>query len=755
LKDYRLAAGLTQEALAERAGLSARAISDLERGVNRAPRQDTLDLLSQALALPPRRRVLLAAAARPFSESISALQSAIHPPHNLPVPPTRLIGRETDVIRAASWLTRSDVRLLTLTGPSGVGKTRVGLQVAEDLLDQFEDGVWFVALASIRDISLVIPTIAQTLEILISARELPLEHLKTALRPKHMLLVLDNFEQVAGAAPQIADLLGFCPGLKALVTSRAALHVRGEHELNIAPLEQEAAVTLFLQCAQAVQSSLEFTLETIQAATNICQRLDGLPLALELAAAHVKALPLVLLRDRLASRLALLRGGAVDLPERQRTMRDAIAWSYEMLSPDEQRLFRRLATFAGGCTVLAAEAVCGDDTGAEAILDGLEALVDKSLLRMETLPTGIPRYTMLEVIHDFALECLQASGEAELLCRRHLAYYLRVAQEAAHLGSGQDARDSALSLETANVRRALEWARGQQETGLGLRLLVDSSRTWYSYGMAAELGRWFDDLMALEPIAGERAASPSLRVEILYGLGRFALDQGQYERLEGLAKASLALAEELDERGGMGKALWLLGIVAQSRADLPEAMRLFEQALACAHEVGDASGVDMALISLGHVARAQGDYVRATRLLEEVLAHARAIHMTWGVANTLTSLALLARDQGDYARALALARESLTLHVAFGNKTYLAWNFEGIATIASGLGQHARATQLSAVAERLRQEVSAPRPPDEQQRYDQVLAAARSALGGAAFEQAWENGGALKSEVAMTLALDD
>jgi tetratricopeptide (TPR) repeat protein len=273
--------------------------------------------------------------------------------------------------------------------------------------------------------------------------------------------------------------------------------------------------------------------------------------------------------------------------------------------------------------------------------------------------------------------------------------------------------------------------------------------------MASELGWWFEELLTLDANAGRRAAPASLRVEALYGLARFELDQGQYDRMEQLASESLALAESLDERKGMGNALWLLGMAAQARADLPEAMRLIEQGLACSREAGDGSGVDMALISLGHLARAQGDYVRATHLFEEALAHARAIHMTWAAANLLTSLALLARDQGDYERALALARESLTLRGIFGNKTYLAWNFEAVATVAAALGQSECAAQLCAAAERLRQEVSAPRPADEQKLFDQTLDTARDALDSEAFEQAWERGTTLTSEEAMALALSE
>ena len=399
LKQYRQAAGLTQERLAERAGLSVRAISDLERGVNRTPRQETLDLLAQALRLPPRKRALLAASARPASDLTDAWEPQTHPPHHVPASLAALIGRESEVTRATMLLERTEVRLLTLIGPSGIGKTRLGLQVAEDVLDRFDDGVWFVALAPLRDASLVAGAIAQALELREAPGQAPQELLKTSLREQQRLLLLDNFEQVAGAALLVAELLNTCPRLKVLVTSRAALHIRGEYELPVEPLEQEAAVTLFLERAQAARPDLDSGPETIQAAAAICQRLDRLPLALELAAARVKVLPPPALLERLKRRLPLLTGGALDLPERQRTMRDAVAWSYELLSPAEQRLFRRLAIFAGGWTLEAAEALCGEaeESSGSAVLEELTSLVNQSLVRSERRAEK-PLFSMLEVI---------------------------------------------------------------------------------------------------------------------------------------------------------------------------------------------------------------------------------------------------------------------------------------------------------------------------------------------------------------------
>jgi predicted ATPase len=718
--------------------------------------------------LPPRKRVLLVAAARPQVGSADAVASLAQPPHNLSVPPTTLIGRETDVTRATTLLSRDEVRLLTLTGAAGVGKTRLGLQVAEDLLDRFEDGVWLVALAPVHDVSLVAPTIAQTLGLRAGVGQPPQELVKDAIGRQQMLLVLDNFEQVAGAAPLLADLLSACPRLKLLVTSRAALHVRGEHELVVAPLEQEAAVTLFLQRAQAVQSDLAFTVENIQAAGTICQRLDRLPLALELAAAHVKVLPLSALLERLTTRFAWLRGGALDLPERQRTMQDAITWSYDLLGEAEQRLFRRLGVFVGGCTLEAAGAICGQEgetegeenkeaeAEADTVLEGLEALVDASLLHTETRPQGMPRFTLLETIREFAVERLHTSGEAETLARRHLMYYVHQTEEALRVvpkESGLDERLARLVRERANVHAALAWARGRQESGLGLRLAYSCGDAWFFHGMLGELLPWFEDLLALDATAGTRAASAAVRVQALYMLAELMREQGQYTRAEQLARDALDLAERAGDQRGMGNALRVLGELAQGRADRAEVARLVERGLACCRAAGDTGCVALARINLAHLARTEGDYARASRIFEEHVAIVRGLDFKWGLALNLGGLGMVTRDQGDQQRALALFQEALGIHETFGNLTYLAWDFEGLAPVVCALGDPECATQLCAAATRFRVKAHTPRPPAEQVGYDHTLDAARAALGHEAFEQAWATGSALTGDAAVALAL--
>lgn len=651
-------------------------------------------------------------------------------------------------------LERKEVRLLTLLGPSGVGKTRLGLQIAEDVLDHFDDGVWFVGLAAIRDPVLVATAIAQALGLREATGQAPQDLLKTSLREQQRLLLLDNFEQVAEAAPLIADLLSACPRLKILVTSRAALHLQGEHERPVAPLEQEAAVTLFLQRAQAVQPDLDFTLETIQAATAICQRLDRLPLALELAAARVKVLPMQALLERLNSRLPLLTGGVLDLPERQRTMRNAVAWSYDLLSPGEQDLFRRLALFAGGCTLEAAEAICGEaeEGSTGAVLEGLTALVDQSLVRAESV-AGRPRFLLLEVIREFALEQLHVSGEADTLHRQHALYYLHLAEEAVRMGPAQDARDGQIIQEFANACAALEWAQAQGESTLGLRLASACGRPWYFSGLGSESLRWLEVFLALDTQAGAQAATPAARIRALYGIGQMAMERGEYDRVEALAREELALAERVSDESGMGNALAHLGMVAENRGDLPTAASFLEQGIAHCQKAGDIGGAGRAMVSLGHVFRALGEYARARQMFEAALEQHRAINLTWAEAIALTSLGHLAGSQGDYRLALDRYRESLVLLRTFGTKGYIAWCFEGMATAAYAVGQPEQAAQLCAVAERLRAEARSPRPPVEQQHYDQTVAAAHTALGDRRFEQAWANGQVLSLEEALSCAL--
>jgi predicted ATPase/transcriptional regulator with XRE-family HTH domain len=475
LKRLRLAAGLTHEALAERASLGARTISDLERGISRAPRADTLALLVNGLGLSPEQKIELERAARASPSSATGESDPSRSVGNLPVHLTRFVGREYEGRRLFRLLSEEGVRLVTLTGPGGVGKTRLALRVASQMHEQFPDGVFVAALASAADVDSAIQAISRALSG--DTRHQTMASVTALLAGKKLLLVLDNCEHLTGIGPRVADLLRLEPRLSALATSRAPLRISGEQEFPVAPLPVPdlkhlpsipqltdfAAVELFLDRAVKVRPDFALTAENADSVAAICANLDGLPLAVELAAARIRALPPRVLLERLGDAtqggsLRLLTGGARDLPERHQTLRDTIAWSHNLLEPKEQCLLRRLAVFAGGCTLEAAETICGEMPGDKAdTLDCLFSLLDNSLLVEEEGPDGEPRFLMLETIRAYAWERLVEAGEAPALQRQHANYYLAIVEATKGLlFAGAGARNRAAA-EQGNVQAALRW----------------------------------------------------------------------------------------------------------------------------------------------------------------------------------------------------------------------------------------------------------------------------------------------------------
>ena len=749
LKRYRQAAGLSQEALAARAQLSARAISDLERGINRAPRHDTLELLIEALPLSSHQRALFKVAARPESLASSVDASSLL----LPNPPTSLIGREQDLMRALACIRRDHTRLLTVTGPSGVGKTRFALQVAQELSGAFADALALVTLASVRDATLVPGSIAQALS-LREQGETPLTtQIRAYLQSRHFLLVLDNFEQVLEAAAFVADLLASCPRLTVLVTSRTPLHLRGEQELPLGPLALDDAISLFCERAQALRPGGTYATPLVKA---ICERVDRLPLAIELAAVQVKVFSLPQLLERLTNRLALLRGGADDLPARQQTMEDAIAWSYELLTETQQRCFRALSVFVGGWTLEAAEAVCwgGQEIVERSAILTFATLVDASLVQTEMAVDGITRFTMLEMIREYALDRLRTAGEEAVYRDRHAAYYAHVAQTVVLFGPGQGTRDAHLTKELPNARAALQWVEQKQDAELGLRLAL-YSRLWYMSGQVSEAEMWIERMLSLDRQAREHAGPSALRVELLFLFGQSLLSRGKLEQTVEIANEALRLAQQMDNHSGMSNAFDLLGQVAFKRGKSDEATSYFT---ACANHAslsGNIASKSRALMNLAESARLQGDFANATTHLEEALAIAQDVGMIWGMANVMTMLGHIAQEQKHYPLAKARYREGLTLYRTLSSTTYTAWCLEGLAATLCAEGQYAQAMRLCAAAAAMREQVQTPLPPAERGAFEHTVARAKAALSESAFEEEWIIGSELTHDEAIDCALSE
>ena len=603
-------------------------------------------------------------------------------PNNLPVQLTTLIGREQEVATVQKLLLREDIRLLTLTGPGGIGKTRLGLQVAAELSDHFTDGVFFVNLAPLSDPALVIPTIANTLNIKESAGQSPLDQLKVALGDKHLLLLLDNFEQVLNAASQVNELLLASPKLKIIVTSRAVLHVRGEQEFAVPPLavpdsshvtdlvalSQYEAVALFISRAQAVKPDFQLTNANAPAVAAICARLDGLPLAIELAAARIKLLPPQALLSRLSQRLQVLTSGARDVPARQQTLRNTIEWSYNLLNVEEQCLFRRLSVFVGGCTLQAAEVLgnAGNDLRID-VLEVVTSLLDKSLLQHVEQTNGEPRLMMLEMVREYALEALVASEEMEAIRKAHAAYYLILTEQAEPelRGPQQAAWLDQLERDYNNLRAALQWLLEQGEQEQALRLGSALWRFWDMRGPVRE-GR---DFLEQALVGNHQDVAQLVRAKALMVAAELALFQDYVERAALLCEEGLALFRSLGDTAGCANVLALSGFVARMRGNLNAARSLAEQALALSRETGDKASIADSLHFLGVILIERGEYLRAHTVFEERLLLLKEVGNKEGIAGSLFQLAqLLFFSMGDEERMRSLLQESLTLWQEVGTQ---------------------------------------------------------------------------------------
>lgn len=618
------------------------------------------------------------------------------PQHNLPVQLTSLVGREQDAATVVALLRRPQVRLLNMIGTAGIGKTRLAIQVAMDLLDDFVHGVYFVSLASIRSPHLILSAIAQIFG-LKEKESLPIAHLLQAyLRQQQILLVLDNFEHLVTAAPLLGELLAACSELKLLVTSREVLHLRAEQQFAVPPLAvpnlepfpaiesltQYAAIELFIQRAQAVKYDFHLNEANAAAIAEVCIRLDGLPLAIELAAARTRVLSPQALLARMDHRLQVLSDGAWDLPERQQTLRNTIQWSYNLLHSPEQTLFRRLSVFVGGSTLEAVEALyeaLGDKDAN--ILKMITSLLDKSLLQDRRQEDGEQRLLMLEMIREYGLDLLAANRETEATTQAYALYYLTLVEKAEpeFWGPQQAVWFNRLEQERSNLRKALKWLleRGEVGNNIEMALRLGAALWWFWFRRAHFTEGAF---LMEQALAMANTQVPVLvRAKALRCAGHLLDAEGDAERGETLLAESIALFRESGNQVETGRTFFPFGMIAR---ELATARSRYEEGLAIAREAGDKLGIANLLHTSGNVARRQGEYARAYALFEESAELFRELGNKGGIASSRLRVAELMFAQGEHIKALALAEEALALHREMGDKARIAETLDLLGQLA-------------------------------------------------------------------------
>jgi len=727
-------------------------------------------------------------------------------PNNLPIQLTSFVGREREIASVKHHLAAD--RLVTLTGAGGAGKTRLALQVAAELLESYQDGVWLVQLESLADPALVPQTVASAVGVREEHRPL-VETVADFLHPKSLLLVVDNCEHLLVACAQLAEtFLRRCPQLRVLATSQEPLGVAGEATYRVpslsmpdakqAPdpesLTQYEAVRLFAERAALSKRDFALTGGNALAVAQLVRRLDGIPLAIELAAARLKALSVEQIVARLDDRFRLLTAGTRTAVARHQTLKATMDWSYELLSEAERAMLRRVSVFAGGWTLEAAETVCsGEGIEPREVLDLLALLVDKSMVLVYEEDHGGPRYRLLETVRQYGRERLVESGEDEAVGRRHRDWYLRSAEEA-EPGLQEPQQEiwlDRLEAEHDNLRAALEWCRTREDNPeYGLRLAGALWKFWEVRGYWSEGRAWLEgtlarsgELMNSQRVKGlngaaylaffqgdyERAAAlgeESLALSRKLGdkrgtasclniLGLEACRLERYDRAAALGEESLALSREVGDRWGVADAHAVMGLVARGQGDYTRAAALLEESLAQARQLGDKWRVAIVLNNLGLVAREQGDYDRAKTLLEETLAQFRLLGDKWGIAFSQSNLGIVAWNQGDHERAELLFRESLLLRRALGDKRGITTSLVGLAAVAAARGQAERSALLFGAAEALREAIRVPVPPFIRDEYDRRVAALRATMREQAFTEAWAEGRAMSMDRAIAAALGE
>ncbi|HEV3513019.1 MAG TPA: protein kinase [Candidatus Sulfotelmatobacter sp.] len=770
-------------------------------------------IVERCLAKDPKQRY---ASTRDLARDLAAVRDRVADtparepeprPNNLPAQRTAFIGREREADDLRQLLCRADVHLLTLTGPGGIGKTRLALQVAGEIASQFPGGVCFVGLSAIGERGLIASAIAQAMGVRETGNSSPQENLMEYLGglSQPMLLVLDNFEHLIAAAPVVAQMLTASPRLKVVVTSQAPLHIYGEHEFPVPPLalpdlkaiprlealSRLPAIALFVERAQAVKHQFALTNENAPAVAAICSRLDGLPLALELAAARIKLLSPSAMLARLESRLNLLTGGARDLPTRQQTLRNTVDWSYGLLNAAEQTLFRRLSVFSGGCTLEAIEAVCDTktDLGLD-VLDGMASLVDKSLAQQVEQADKETRFVILSTIREYALERLAEGNDESLVRRAHAAYYLVLAEEGAEDIAAQPEWLDRFEVEHDNFRMAIDYLIKTGDAEWGMRLGTALFRFWETREHLTQGRDAIGRLLALEG----SAARPKLRARLLFAGAVLAAAQTDFGYAEPLFEESLETCARLNNKAGVAVALNALAVNARDRAELASASSLFEQCVAIWKELGDPTNIARALSNLASVRKLQGDYEHASSLYDECLtrfrqigdgagvawtfnylgdvarqkadlvaarsyceqslAEFRRLRDNWGIASVLSDLASLSCDQGNTVEARRLYGESINMFQELGHKRGIARALECLAVSAVAQSNPEQSLHLAGAAAALRQRLGVPLISAEQRRLEKALEFARRTLGNAAGLTAWMEGWAMPVEQAVHEALN-
>ena len=681
------------------------------------------------------------------------------PNHNLPSETTHFIGRKHEIEVIKRLL--NTTRLLTLVGPPGTGKTRLALQIAGQMVDAFRDGVYLVSLAPINDPELITNSIASAIGVNEAPSQPLIETLKHVLRQSDMLLVLDNFEHLLSAATHISKLLAAAPHLKVLTTSRESLHLYGEQEYVVPPMELPdpehltpqtladcESIALFMQQARTVRSDFELTTENALDVAKICVRLEGLPLAIELAAARIRLLTPQSLLDRLVSRLDTLTGGAHDLPARQQTLHNTIEWSYNLLNEGEKVLFARLAIFQGGCSLDSIEAVCSEDLPGN-VFDTLESLMNKSLIQQKVLPGGESRFIMLETLHEFAWARLRAGGEAQTMHRRHAEHFVQLAERAEpELRQAQQWYwFRRLEADNENMRAVLKWSLEDADRILGVRLAGALCLFWFACGYHTEGRQWTQQL--LDQVGN---------VPTVY-LPKLLISAGHMAWLYDLKMAkryfdrALQISHDLGDKVNTAWSLIFLGYALMS--NMEAALAVTEEGLARFRELNHKPGIAQALNIIGEIATFRGDDIRARHAYEECLLVAQETGETRRIRFIFGNLTFLAQHAGDYDRARESAEQGLRLALEMNNKLDIADSLAGLAGVMGMTGQPERAARLLGAWEAALERMGATPQPADIPEHDRNIAAVRARLDPQTFQAAWAEGHAMSLNQAVASILDD